>query len=219
MSKIRSSIIILIIALMLSACAGKDVVKPNNNTTFPVDATNTEVIPNLNISENVDVKEDSSPAESVTEYESIVSHTQEEETKPDISETEKETQIEAFICTVSVRCDEILDNLDRFDKSKYNLIPEDGVIYFSENVEFNDGESAFDILLRETKKNKIHLEFEYTPMFESSYVEGIGNIYEFDCGDMSGWIYKVNGKMAPCGSSQYLVKENDVIEWIYSCKP
>ena len=219
MNKIRNCIIILIVVMMLSACTGKDTVKPNSDTSFHVEVENTESIPELNISENDNAKENSSPAELVSEYENVVSHTQEEETKPDISETEKETPSEAFICTVSVRCDEILDNLDRFDKSKYNLIPEDGVIYFSENVEFNDGESAFDILLREMKKNKIHLEFEYTPMFESSYVEGIGNIYEFDCGDMSGWIYKVNGKIASCGSSQYLVKENDVIEWIYSCKP
>ena len=30
-------------------------------------------------------------------------------------------------------------------------------------------------------------------MYNSYYVEGIGNLYEFDCGSESGWMYKVNG--------------------------
>ncbi len=120
-------------------------------------------------------------------------------------------------CKISVRCDSVLHNLNKLDKSKHYLIPQNGIIYMSEEAEFQDGESAFDLLLREMKNNKIHLEFEYTPQFESSYVEGIGNLYEFDCGAMSGWIYKVNGEISPCGCSQYLLKDDDVIEWIYMC--
>ena len=93
------------------------------------------------------------------------------------------------VCTMTVRCDEILSNLDKLDESKHNLIPKDGIIFSSQSVEFSEGESAFDVLRREMKNNNIHMEYEYTPGFKSYYVEGIGNLYEFDCGNMSGWIY------------------------------
>ncbi|MBR5507268.1 MAG: DUF4430 domain-containing protein [Clostridia bacterium] len=121
------------------------------------------------------------------------------------------------VCTMTVRCDEILSNLDKLDESKHNLIPKDGIIFSSQSVEFSEGESAFDVLRREMKNNNIHMEFEYTPGFKSYYVEGIGNLYEFDCGNMSGWIYKLNGKFASVGCSQYILKPGDVIEWIYTC--
>ena len=47
------------------------------------------------------------------------------------------------------------------------------------------------------KKNKIHMEFENTPLYNSAYVEDIANLYEFDCGELSGWMYS--------GRNQYFV--------------
>ncbi len=40
-------------------------------------------------------------------------------------------------------------------------------------------------------------------MYNSYYVEGIGNLYEFDCGKESGWMYKVNGRFPNYGCSSY----------------
>ena len=54
-------------------------------------------------------------------------------------------------------------------------------------------------------------------MYNSVYIEGIGNLYEFDCGELSGWLYKVNGKTPGCGCSQYTLKDGDVVEFMYSC--
>lgn len=139
-------------------------------------------------------------------------YTNESQVGEDSSVSENE-----YKCRLSVRCDAVLHNLDKLDKSKHDLIPKDGIIYESNDADFQDGESAFDLLLREMKNNEIHLEFEFTPQFESSYVEGIGNLYEFDCGTMSGWIYKVNGEISSCGCSQYRLKNDDYIEWIYMC--
>ena len=130
---------------------------------------------------------------------------------------ESTTEPQSLTCTVMVRCDAILANLDKLDKSKYNLVPDNGIIFSSQTVEFCEGENAFNVLLREMNKNNIHMEFEYTPDFNSYYVEGIGNLYEFDCGDMSGWIYKINGKIATVSCSQYMLKPGDVIEWVYTC--
>ena len=65
--------------------------------------------------------------------------------------------------------------------------------------------------------NKIHLEFEDTPIYNSVYIEGIANIYEFDCGELSGWMYKVNGWFPNYGCSRYQLKAGDKIEWVYTC--
>lgn len=120
-------------------------------------------------------------------------------------------------CTLSVRCDTILNNMDWLDKEKVELVPEDGVIFATKTVTFYEGESVFNVLQREMKKAKIHMEFANTPMYNSVYIEGINNLYEFDCGELSGWMYKVNNWFPNYGCSRYQLKEGDVIEWVYTC--
>ena len=122
-----------------------------------------------------------------------------------------------LICTLSVRCDTILDNIEWLDSDKVELVPKDGVIYAEREVVFYEGESVFDLLLREMKQNKIHMEFVNTPMYNSVYIEGINNLYEFDCGERSGWMYKVNGWFPNYGCSRYGLKEGDRVEWVYTC--
>lgn len=120
-------------------------------------------------------------------------------------------------CTLSVKCDTVLDNLSKLEKGKNEIIPENGIIFAEKQVEFTDGESVFDLLVREMKNNKIHLEFEKVPMYNSAYIEGIGNLYEFDCGELSGWMYKVNDWFPNYGCSRYRLKQGDKVEWIYTC--
>ena len=67
------------------------------------------------------------------------------------------------------------------------------------------------------KNNKIHFEFVNAPLYGSTYVEGIGNLYEFDCGELSGWMYKVNGSFPNYGCSKYILSPGDKIEWVYTC--
>ena len=120
-------------------------------------------------------------------------------------------------CTMSVRCDTILENIAWLDKEKTELVPKDGVIYGEQTVTFYEGESVFNLLVREMKRNKIHLEFENTPIYNSAYIEGIGNLYEFDCGELSGWMYRVNGWFPNYGCSRYQLKAGDKVEWVYTC--
>jgi len=120
-------------------------------------------------------------------------------------------------CTLSVTCKSILNNMHLFNMDKLEVLPEDGVIYEAQTVTFYEGESVFDVLLREMKKNKIHMEFVMTPIYNSYYIEGINNLYEFDCGELSGWMYRVNGWFPNYGCSRYMLKDGDVVEWIYTC--
>ncbi len=120
-------------------------------------------------------------------------------------------------CTLSVRCDTILENIKWLDKEKVEIVPKDGIIFAEQTVTFYEGESVFNLLLREMKRNKIHMEFENTPIYNSAYIEGIANLYEFDCGELSGWMYKVNGWFPNYGCSRYQLKDGDKVEWVYTC--
>lgn len=120
-------------------------------------------------------------------------------------------------CTLSVTCKTILDNMDKFNNDKLEVLPEDGIIFKTQTVTFCEGESVFDVLLREMQNNKIHMEFEMTPIYNSNYIEGIHNLYEFDCGELSGWMYKVNEWFPNYGCSRYSLKDRDTVEWIYTC--
>ena len=120
-------------------------------------------------------------------------------------------------CTLSVRCDTILENMELLDEEKWELVPEDGVIFPATAVSFYEGESVFNVLQREMKKAGIQMEFVNTPMYNSAYIEGINNLYEFDVGELSGWMYKVDGWFPNYGCSRYQLQDGDVIEWVYTC--
>ncbi len=134
------------------------------------------------------------------------------ENTEDIPITDKE-----HTCTLSVRCDTILSNMGRYGESKGKSIPANGIIYPEKQVVFYEGESVFNLLLREMKINGIHFEFVNTPIYKTAYIEGINNIYEFDFGELSGWMYKVNGVFLRYGCSTHLLKEGDRVEWVYTC--
>lgn len=120
-------------------------------------------------------------------------------------------------CTFSINCGTVFDNLDKIDSAIVEILPRDGWIYKTKEVEFTEGESVFDILLRITKQEKIHMESNSNPALKSKYVEGIHNLYEFDAGELSGWTYKINGEGMGYGSSSSYPVDGDKIEWIYTC--
>lgn len=134
----------------------------------------------------------------------------------EVSEPEPE-KIEELTCTLSVRCDTILKNISSLNVEKTDIVPKDGVIFAEKTVAFSEGESVFDLLEREMRDNNIHFEFVKTPGYNSAYVEGIGNLYEFDCGELSGWMCKVNGRFLNYGPSNYILKDKDRVEWVYTC--
>ena len=123
----------------------------------------------------------------------------------------------ALTCTLTVRCDSILAHMDWLDPEKVELVPEDGVLFPTTTVTFYEGESVFNLLQREMKKAGIHLEFTNTPFYNSAYIEGIGNLYEYDCGELSGWMYQVNGWFPNYGCSRYQLQAGDDVQWLYTC--
>lgn len=139
-------------------------------------------------------------------------------TKPTTTTTKPvETTKEKLTCTITIRCDTILDNMDNLDPAKAPYVPDDGVILKKVTVEFEEGETVFDVLNRACKQYNIPIEYSWTPMYDSYYIEGINNLYEFDCGTESGWMYKVNGWFPNYGCSSYYLTGGEEIVWCYTC--
>lgn len=141
------------------------------------------------------------------------------EGKPLPAEPEDQTvnTKKTYTCTLSIECSSIFNNLDDLEPEKLDILPTNGVLFAPQTVLFYEGESVYDVLKRICKDNRIHMEASWTPMYNSAYVEGIGNLYEFDCGDGSGWMYRVNGWYPNYGCSRYQLKQREKIEWRYTC--
>lgn len=137
--------------------------------------------------------------------------------KTDSGEKDVKTENKTNVCTISISCAALLDNMDVLPKEKHEFVPTDGLILAPSEVEFEQGESVHDILKRVCKATGIHLESTYTPGYDSAYVEGINQLYEFDGGELSGWMFKVNGWFPNYGVSNYEVSDGDVIEFVYTC--
>ena len=144
----------------------------------------------------------------------------EEERKAKEEEERRKAEEEAkkTYCYITIRCDTILNNMDDLDPEKAPYVPENGVILWKKKIEFTDGESVFDALKKACNKYGVQIEYSYTPMYESYYIEGLNHLYEFDCGPESGWMYKVNGWFPNYGCSSYKLKKDDEIVWCYTCK-
>ena len=121
-----------------------------------------------------------------------------------------------FTVTLSVSAETLLDSLHMLDAEMHELVPEDGILFPATQVPAYEGESVFDLLQREMRQAGIHMAARSVPIYNSSYVEAIGNIYEFDAGGLSGWMFRVNGIFPGVGSSQHMLSPGDVVEWLYT---
>ena len=97
------------------------------------------------------------------------------------------------------------------------VLPESGVILGERSVPLAEGDTVWDVLQRVCAEQGVALEANWTPAYNTAYVQGIGHLYEFDCGTGSGWIYRVNGETPGVGCSSFVLKPGDRIEWIYTC--
>lgn len=120
-------------------------------------------------------------------------------------------------CTITISCADVLDNMSMIKPEKQQLIPSDGIFLKKVTVPIADNTTAFDVLKSVTGDKKIHMECSYTALYNSSYIEGIGNIYEFDCGPLSGWKYYVNDVCPSYGCSQYKLNDGDNLDFEFMC--
>ena len=144
--------------------------------------------------------------------------------------TTEPTTRPADTCTLRIECSTILDNQKKLKAGKAAFVPQGGVILKDTAVPLEEGDTAFTVLRRACenhtceddcqycqKAGGIQLEYTFTPVFETYYIEGIHQLYEKDCGAMSGWMFSVNGKFAEEGASSVTVSKGDRIVFCYTC--
>ena len=85
----------------------------------------------------------------------------------------------------------------------------------SYTVTFNQGDTVFDLFKRACRENKI--QFEYEGEGTSVYISGIDYLYEFDCGELSGWEYSVNNSFPNVGCNAFKPDDGDTVKWLYTC--
>lgn len=124
----------------------------------------------------------------------------------------------AGTCRLDVECTAILSNKDDLKPGHSNYVPKDG--YIIKNYLYkikSPKDNVYDVLKKACSDNGVKLTAERTSM--GTYISGIGNIDEKDCGSMSGWKYKVNGNYPAFNVEKYTVSEGDSIVFTYVLKP
>ncbi|MBR6045309.1 MAG: DUF4430 domain-containing protein [Ruminococcus sp.] len=133
------------------------------------------------------------------------------------SEKETKPPVHGDTCSFMISCSTVFDNLDKLTPGVIDILPADGMIFPKSEIEIKEGETVFDLILRVCTDNGIPIEYSRIAMTSNKYIEGIANLYEFDAGALSGWMYSVNGKFPQLSTSQVTVSKGDVIEVVYSC--
>jgi hypothetical protein len=90
---------------------------------------------------------------------------------------------------------------------------QDQVILDATDVTLEDDDTVLSVTLRVARENKIPM--EYRGSGNMAYVEGIDNVYEFDHGGESGWIYIVNGEKPLMSCGLYTLNAGDQVHWEY----
>lgn len=81
--------------------------------------------------------------------------------------------------------------------------------------EINDGDTVLDALIAVTQAYKIQMDYR-GGRGATAYVEGIDNVYEFDRGQGSGWMFRINGKFPDRGAGAITLCSGDRLEWLYT---
>lgn len=102
--------------------------------------------------------------------------------------------------TLTIRCD---------------VVAEDGIVLDTTEFPIAQGDTVFTILTEAARTYGIHMEYSGTE--KMAYIKGIDHLYEFQHGDLSGWVYLVNDQSPSVGCGEYVLKDGDAISWLYTC--
>lgn len=183
------------------------------------DAANEKDIPKKETKKKKEVKEEKEKQEDIPDavekkQGDNKSEKKQSEKKPEVkneSATEESSKIAVYI---QIRCDNLVGNVE--DKSCKNYVPSSGCILAKEKYECEDGTTVYDVLYHTCRNHNIQIEAEYTPVYNSYYVESLNHIYEFDGGAESGWMFRVNGGYPDRSCSSVKLHDGDSIVWAYT---
>ncbi len=111
--------------------------------------------------------------------------------------------------TVGIRCDTLIGKTD------FEYIPSDGIILDNVTLKIESDTTVYDVLVEAVREKKIQMDSGGSAGM--IYVSGINYLYEFDYGDLSGWMYRVNGEIPSVSCDEYRLSDGDMVEWLYTC--
>lgn len=122
------------------------------------------------------------------------------------------------ICvSVCAECSAALEHIDSIDErvNSADVIPENGIVIERCEVWLSEGDTAYDALTQAAREQRVRVDASET--LYGAYVSAIGHISEFGFGEMSGWLYCVNGEYPEVSCGSYTLSQGDVVEFHYSC--
>lgn len=135
---------------------------------------------------------------------------------PTTEKKNKPTVKDEISCTINVECKSILNNMDKLKDGHSEYVPADGYIITGYKYTAKAGFTAFDVLKKACEDNGIKLTAK-SSMY-GTYVSGINNIDEFDCGSQSGWMFSINGNRPNASASNQKINDGDEITFEYVCE-
>lgn len=167
----------------------------------------------LNKDKNEREKEDLSKTDKDADRQKAIEEAKKEKERKKKEEREREKK--ENIVTMQIRCDTAVAKGMADDPKWQGIVPPSGVILPPTKFKIKEGDTVLDVLIMAKEQYKFHM--SYRGSETSAYIEGINNLYEFDGGRWSGWMYCVNGWYPNYGAGVYVLKGGDAIEWNYTC--
>lgn len=128
----------------------------------------------------------------------------------EVTSSDSTTTNEQYV-TLSIDCKTILNNINQLPEQYKSCVPGNGIILPAQKVKIQEDDTVFDVVLRVTKQKRI-------PLAQSNgYIQSINALPEKIFNGSGGWMYSVNGTFANTGCKEYRLKDNDKIEWRYTC--
>ena len=93
-----------------------------------------------------------------------------------------------------------------------NPLPGNGVLFEEQLIYVDPGETAFGILFY----TGLDIHYNYHAIWAGAYVSAINGWGEFDGGQLSGWMYRVDDEYPAFSSSLYELYDYARVEWIYT---
>lgn len=210
MKKIGAIILCLFLLLSFSAC--KSEIQNEATEAFSTTLTETTTAVTEATTEAATTAEETT-TQPATESDTTETTTQNVTTTEEISTTDENKSV----CSFEIDCRTILENEKKLKDKAKPFVPSDGIILPKYTCEIYEGDTVLDVLLRVCETNGVEVIYTDMPMFNSCYVEGIGGIFEKDCGGSSGWMYSVNGEFPQVGANACTVSAGDEIIFVYTC--
>ncbi|MGN0648486.1 MAG: DUF4430 domain-containing protein [Oscillospiraceae bacterium] len=99
-------------------------------------------------------------------------------------------------------------------ENQHPALPDDGNILAPTVLYFEQDATVLDALQQACTLHQLQVEIDGSDTL--AYVRGIANLYEFDYGELSGWMFLVNGETASVGCGQVPLADGDRVQWIYT---